>query len=850
MMKPRSRSDSRKALALGLLACLLARPAHAASPAEYRGRSIQSVIEALRAEGWPFVYSTRLLPKSLRVLSEPQGTEPLEQVREMLAPYGLTLRASGGYQLVVREQATDAPAPGSVVVSVRAGGFGEHPAKTRVSLDSRPARQSAPGEPAEFSAVAPGRHRVEIEAPGHAPKQRTIEVTPGRTSTLVVDLDAPRPLEELTVTTSRYDVARAIQPSTASLSRENVESLSTLGDDPVRTLRRLPGIAAGDFSARAHVRGGYQDETSIVFDGQELIDPFHLGDYQALFSTIDQRAISDIQVYSGGFPAAYGGSLSGLMLIDPMVPPPSAHQEISLSLLSSSLLSSGRFRDNRGEWLASARRGNLDLLLDRNLSRPSYRDAFTHLGLKLSDGQKLSFDTLTADDDIAVIAERNEPEQQTGRSDTENRQLWVKLDSDWTDRLTSTTILSASRYTNQRRGFTDNPVDVSGSVSDTRALSSFGLKQDWRWRASDRQLLSWGARLERQVASYDYTSNIDVFGLLTTLDAVEPSLRRDFALEPHSSDVGLYVSDRLRITDRLIGEIGIRWDRQTRVPGGSGRQLDPRASLLYRLDGDTDLRLSWGRFSQPQSLLELQLQDGIQTFFPAEQAVHSILGLEHRFDDRTTFRAEAFRKTMTDLRPRFENLLNPFPLIPELVPGRVRIAPERATAEGLELSIARDGPLSWWASYTLSRVEDVIAGEPVPRTWDQRNALSMGTAWHVSDWLLAATATLHSGWPTTALLLENVSQAAGSSATRLVAGPRNRQRLGGFRQIDVKAAKRLDVGRGSMYLTIEVSNLFNHDNPCCRLYEPSLGNSGEPVLELDRQHWLPRVASIGARWEF
>ena len=51
---------------------------------------------------------------------------------------------------------------------------------------------------------------------------------------------------------------------------------------------------------------------TVLLDGVELIEPFHLRDFQGVFSAIDPRVVSGVQVYSGGFPATYGDALSGL----------------------------------------------------------------------------------------------------------------------------------------------------------------------------------------------------------------------------------------------------------------------------------------------------------------------------------------------------------------------------------------------------------------------------------------------------------------------------------------------------------------------------------------------------------
>lgn len=73
-----------------------------------------------------------------------------------------------------------------------------------------------------------------------------------------------------------------------------MQNLPDLGEDPLRTAQHLPGTASARFSARSHIRGGEENETLIVLDGLPLVDPFHVRDYNNIFSTVDQRAISEI----------------------------------------------------------------------------------------------------------------------------------------------------------------------------------------------------------------------------------------------------------------------------------------------------------------------------------------------------------------------------------------------------------------------------------------------------------------------------------------------------------------------------------------------------------------------------
>ena len=62
----------------------------------FEGRTVVSVIEDFRSQGWSFAYSTNLISDDLLVIAEPEDSEPLEIVRQILVPHGLTLRSEEG----------------------------------------------------------------------------------------------------------------------------------------------------------------------------------------------------------------------------------------------------------------------------------------------------------------------------------------------------------------------------------------------------------------------------------------------------------------------------------------------------------------------------------------------------------------------------------------------------------------------------------------------------------------------------------------------------------------------------------------------------------------------------------
>ncbi|NND59868.1 MAG: TonB-dependent receptor plug domain-containing protein, partial [Gammaproteobacteria bacterium] len=171
-------------------------------------------------------------------------------------------------------------------------------------------------------------------------------------------------IENVVVHASRFAVGERAPASFALLRDNDIDQLVGAGREPLKTLARLPGMASSGLSSKQNVRGGEQDEMLLVFDGLPLFEPFHLKDFQSLFSTLDPRVVGAIEVYTGGFPAQYGDRLSGVIDVTPQPPADRPHHEIGVDFFNAGILSKGPFAQGQGEWLLSARRGTLDLLFD------------------------------------------------------------------------------------------------------------------------------------------------------------------------------------------------------------------------------------------------------------------------------------------------------------------------------------------------------------------------------------------------------------------------------------------------------------------------------------------------------
>ena len=413
----------------------------------------------------------------------------------------------------------------------------------------------------------------------------------------------------------------------------------------------------------------------------------------------------------------YGDRLSGVVLMESLDLTRPRHTEIGVSVFNTSFLTAGRNADSTTDWLFSARRGNLDLVIDKKFGQPKYYDIFGQFSTWLTPNTRLSGNALFADDQVVIVTESDLNEIEKANSQTRNAQVWLALENQWSDTLSSSTALSFSSFSNRRVGFTQDMEKVVSDVGDDRDIDQVGFRQDWSLHSSDRHMLQWGFALEHHKAQYAYKGNAQFFGLRAIFENVPITINRDLSAAPSGPSYALYLSDKWKVAAGTILQFGLCWDDQTYTELPSGSQLSPRFSILHALSSKTELRFSWGRYYQSQGIHELQIEDGVTDFFPAQQADHIIVGVSHKLGSNHSVRLELFHKDMNDLRPRFENLYDPLALIPELQADRVRIAPSSAQARGLELSINRTGQaLSWWASYSLAEVTDTVDGVKASRS--------------------------------------------------------------------------------------------------------------------------------------
>lgn len=662
-------------------------------------------------------------------------------------------------------------------------------------------------------------------------------------------------LDDVVVTPGRFTISAIGNLNKQFLSRKDLQNIA-FGEDIYRAVGRLPGISAGDYSAKFSIRGGETNEVLVLFDGMQLYEPFHMKDFfGGIMSIIDVNAIEKIDIITGGFPAEYGDRLSGVFEMSSVKPSPDyKNLQFGLSMLNARVYSDGTFgKNDAGSWVVSARRGYLDLALDfmdeKNFPSPKYYDFYSKMSYKLNSRQTLSVNLLHSTDKLSFT----EDDADVSLTGYKNDYFWIGAQSNFNPKISARTIISIGKITNNREG--TGYMDSQGTekdfvVADERRFLIGSLKQDWLFKLYDFYNLSLGFDLRLSNGKYDYNST-DYFSYIDSLgQMISSQWITDLDGENSNQQASFYVSNRIKLLPSLIAELGMRYDFTSIT---DEHKFSPRANLVYAFGKKTSIRAGWGIFYQSQNLNELDIQDGGNLFFTSERAENFGLGFEHELAKGINIRIETYHKKLSNLRPSFRNLENIVEMFPELQWDRRIAKLDWAQSDGVEVFCKYDkgGKLSWWSTYALAFANEKIKSlqESTPRPIDQRHTFCFDLNYRPNQkWQFGSVFHYRSGWPYTTKEIKSEPHPTGGTIYYDKYGKYNGDRYPDYLRFDMRINRNFKVASGNLSVFLEFINLFNRKN--IRSYEYESGNSpnGVPLLVKNEQYWFPFLPSFGLNW--
>ncbi len=819
------------------------------------GQSLADALRELQARGVKIFFTSNVVRPRMWVRSEPTARDPRGLLNQLLAPHGLTSKVGPGDRWVV---VVAKPAVSSIHGFVRARPSRANLAGVRLLLPEVD-KESISGQDGSFmlDELVAGAYRLEAHLPGFVVERFDIRVAPGEVIELQILLQpAPMELDEIIVTPSFISLLREDPVVGLNLDREDIFALPHLGDDIYRAFSILPGVTGEEVSARFSVRGGRTDEVLMLLDRVELYEPFHLKDYGSALSIVTPKALAEVNLMTGGFPAEYGDRMSGVLDMT-TVEVDRLETLLGLSLLTAEVGSTGTYAGDRGQWFASARRGQLDLALQflGQDQQPKYWDAFAKTSYQLAPEHRLGLHALYSDDSLDFFNLDPGQDIEDYLTSYNNTYLWITHQGIVGPRLFADTTASLGRVDRDRRAMEvdleEEAEEGAGfTLIDKRSLEALGIKQDWNFQATDRHYLKWGFDVRRLSTDYDYFNQRNLDDPLAGVRFEPRTGTTSFVADLRSRQYSAYFSDRFRPIDDLTVELGLRYDEHTLTDDAD---FSPRVNLVYSLGSASMLRLAWGYFYQSQRPYELQVEDGVRILNPAERTEQRVIGFERTFGKRSDhlLRVEAYQRRIKGPLARYENIFQPVEIFPEIEPDRVLFEPESSESHGLELFVrgkVREN-LDWWASYAYSRVTDRIDGADVPRRIDQPHAFSFDLNYRAGKhWNLNLAWRYHRGWPITPVSAGMEIDDEGEEEPAAILGPFNTDRLPDYHRLDLRASREWSTRRGELVFFIEVQNVYNRKNVAG--YDPDFEFDDDGSILIANEIWGEILPSFGITWRF
>lgn len=123
----------------------------------------------------------------------------------------------------------------------------------------------------------------------------------------------PRVMKEVVITDTKTEKVENPTVGKTTMDRKDINRVVAVGGvaDIAQSVQVLPGVvSSGDQGGQLYIRGGTPIQNKVLLDGMVIYNPFHsIG----LFSVFDTDIIKNMDVYTGGFNAEYGGRVSSVM---------------------------------------------------------------------------------------------------------------------------------------------------------------------------------------------------------------------------------------------------------------------------------------------------------------------------------------------------------------------------------------------------------------------------------------------------------------------------------------------------------------------------------------------------------
>jgi len=408
----------------------------------HAGQLLRDALVEINNDGVALFFSSEVVHADMRVVETPKDGDPLQMVRDILAPHGLSIEpAPGGRWLVTQLSEDDGPQA-----------EGE---------DSTPSFQSGEANlrPVDEVLVIGGRYQIY-----------------GNDQVAEFDHEAIDRLPHLA-----DDLMRAISRLPAATADDFSARINMRGGTRDETAVYLDGLRLVDPFHLKDLQGALSIVDSNLIDHVDVLP----GGFQSNFG---DAASGIVNIRTLPAPEKNVHSV-GVSFINAFANTRGSFDDGRGGWLVS-------IRRGYLDWLFR--------LVDTGTGEftPRYLDFLAKIEHEIGERHIVSGHVLAAEDDLKFFDD-TENTQVDGSAET--LFLWGRLRSAWTNALTSESILWRNTIDRRRDVMVDDPNNITANVTDLRDIEVSGLRSDWQWRLDDGWSVAFGAEATDINVDYDYT---------------------------------------------------------------------------------------------------------------------------------------------------------------------------------------------------------------------------------------------------------------------------------------------------------------------------------------------------------
>ncbi|MGZ5245068.1 MAG: TonB-dependent receptor, partial [Bacteroidia bacterium] len=614
-------------------------------------------------------------------------------------------------------------------------------------------------------------------------------------------------LKEVQITQKRTQKETRAEVSKIEVTPRQMQVIPSVGGEPdlAQYLQIMPGvISTGDQGGQLYIRGGSPIQNKVLLDGMTIYNPFHsIG----LFSVFDVDIIKNVDVYTGGFNAEYGGRISAIMDVSTREGNKGkVSGKIGVSPFTSSVMIEGplkKFTEEGGgsSFIFSGRSSYLrqsSPIFYSYASKDGLPYNFTDLYGKLSfsapGGTRASVFGFNFGDDVRFKSGTAYNWNSYGAG---SKFLLIPASS-------SSIIEANFAYSDYNTTLTE--ADGKPRFSE---ISSFEAGMDMTYYKNQDQI--------------KYGFDVNVFQ--TNFQFYNTSQRR-INQEEFTTELAGYVRYN-KVIGRLVLDPSMRLQYYASL---SEFSPEPRIAAKFNVTPAFRLKGAAGLFSQ--NLMSAQSdQDVVNLFYgflsgpdelpdefdgkkitsKLQKARHIILGTEVDLGKNTVFQVEGYLKDFYQLtninRNKIFDNTPEFRSKPEYL--RSDYIVETGKAYGVDFLLTYDRqPYYFWATYSIGKVTRFDGREEYAPHWDRRHNVNLMGAYQFGkkkSWELSVRWNYGSGFPFTQTkgfyeLVDfqdgiNTDYTQENGSLGILFGDVNRGRLSDYHRMDISLRKTYTFAR-------------------------------------------------------